>query len=308
VVAATGRALVDRRSERRRATEDREALVRAAAAQLPEAPWVASWLDDLRRLGPDAGTAKAAARVLLALDGERQVSRVDLAAQVLGDAHGLDEDTPLCGLVLRGLAGRLGVDVPGGSAGRRELWRLAGVSGDRVSSTCLVLRLPLLGAVLAARLAGGDPIHLTRRDLERYTVEVPVNTRVLVCENPRVLEAVADLELDAAVVCVSGNPNLVTLDVLSALAGCGAVLDYHGDFDWPGIAIANRIGSLAGARPWAMDAEDYDSATTATALPLRGTAVGANWDDGLAAAMQRRGVAIHEEAVLPDLLERLRSR
>ncbi|WP_267881538.1 DUF2399 domain-containing protein [Streptomyces sp. NRRL WC-3725] len=33
---------------------------------------------------------------------------------------------------------------------------------------------------------------------------------------------------------------------------------YHGDFDWPGIALANRIIHRYGVQPWRMGAEEYE--------------------------------------------------
>ena len=41
--------------------------------------------------------------------------------------------------------------------------------------------------------------------------------------------------------CASGEPNLVVNRVLSDLASSGARMYYHGAFDWPGVAIANRV-------------------------------------------------------------------
>lgn len=127
---------------------------------------------------------------------------------------------------------------------------------------------------------------------------------MLVCENPRVLEAVADTERPIAVVCGAGNPNLVTVAVLQALAGCGATLDYHGDFDWPGLAIANRVITLTGARPWSMTTAGYTAAGGSSSLRLRGPAVEASWDDRLTPTMRQMDLAVHEEALLPELLDR----
>jgi uncharacterized protein (TIGR02679 family) len=92
------------------------------------------------------------------------------------------------------------------------------------------------------------------------------------------------------------------LDVLSQIA---APLNYHGDFDWPGMAIANRLVVQAGTRPWMMAARDYRAAADRIAggVPLLGTAVEASWDTALTEAMRSRGIAGHEEAVLEPLLE-----
>jgi hypothetical protein len=78
---------------------------------------------------------------------------------------------------------------------------------------------------------------------------------------------------------------------------------YHGDFDWPGIAIANRLVSSVGVVPWLMSGPDYTSAADGSALVLTGPAVDAGWDVRLRPCMQERGRAVHEEAVLPTLIQ-----
>jgi uncharacterized protein (TIGR02679 family) len=99
--------------------------------------------------------------------------------------------------------------------------------------------------------------------------------------------------------------------LLQRLADDRAVMRYRGDFDWPGIAIANRIVSDFGAKPWRMGAADYEAALVAAGesmieLPrLTGDSVAAAWDGELAPAMSRAGWAVHEELMLEDLLSDL---
>jgi len=229
--------------------------------------------------------------------------------QQAGDAHALDDGRPLGQCVLRGLAIAAGVAPPYGASARRALWERFGVAVDCVSSTCLVLGLrPQAGGPGASRLRmaadSGDPVHLTAWDIRRCSPAVAARTPVLVCENPRVLEAFAERHGGRfAVVCVAGEPNLVTLDVLRALGDGGAALRYHGDFDWPGIAIANRLRATVGIEPWHMSAADYRPAVRAGGPPLIGRPVAASWDSELGQAMREHDVAVHEEAVLGDLLE-----
>jgi uncharacterized protein (TIGR02679 family) len=85
----------------------------------------------------------------------------------------------------------------------------------------------------------------------------------------------------------------------------GANLAYHGDFDWPGVQIANGLAARLSVVPWRFRASDYLEAPPE--LPLEGTPIAASWDPDLADAMSRRGCAVHEEAVLSSLLEDLRS-
>jgi len=245
------------------------------------------------------------------------VSRGDLAATCAGGAHALDDGTTLAQVVLRGLAAAAGEQAPTSTAARRELWERFGVATDAVSSTCLTLGLrphDPRGATVARRLRlaadAGDPVHLTPWDLRQGPLRFGSRPFVLVCENPRVLEAVAQRHGGAvAVVCTAGQPSMVVLDVLSRLAASGMPLRYHGDFDWPGIAIANRLVERLGVRPWLMAAPDYERSAVggspSARLALAGRPVEPVWDPELGAAMRHRGIAVHEEAVLDDLLTAL---
>jgi len=319
-----GRRLVDRPASRnqrfRRRTEPFDAAAQWLAdhPQVAAEPWLAPWLDGLRRHGVLSRRMDGASSVLGALDvldavrvggATAGVARTQLAAAVLHDAHGLDDGSPVAQLVLRALACALEVPVPRDAAGRRDLWQSAGVSADAVSSTCLTFGLRWERRNPAANAwddaAGrGDPLHLTRWDLDRSTAALRAPSTVLVCENPRVLEAVAQSRTDTvAIVCASGRPNLVVREVLRRCVAASTRLHYHGDFDWPGIAIAHQVMDLCGAVPWRMGADDYLSAPGG--VPLIGVGMEARWDDDLAAAMRSRGVAVHEEAVLDSLLDGL---
>ena len=87
--------------------------------------------------------------------------------------------------------------------------------------------------------------------------------------------------------------------------GAGAELWYHGDFDWPGVAIAADVIARYGGRPWRMSASDYRSAAAA-GVSLRGEPVDAPWDPGLREAMRATGYAVYEETVGNQLLADLR--
>jgi uncharacterized protein (TIGR02679 family) len=309
VESITGTPLVDRRKRRAQRVADREAPFVLARSLLAGEPWLEPWIDDVRRSGALSRTAdpdlavRHAAAVLARLP--TATSRTELATAVGGNAHALDDGTAAAALVLRALAAQSGELPPTTTAERRDLWERFGVRVDLVSTTCLTLGLRATGAI-AARLDlaadAGDPVHLTAWDLRRCVLDPP--TSVLVCENPRVLEAVAErFGGRVAAVCTSGQPALVVLDVLHALAG--AHLRYHGDFDWPGIAIANRLAAEAGVVPWHMGADDYLGALGEARLPLAGAPAEPVWDAELGAAMRHHGLAVHEEAVLGDLLATL---
>lgn len=319
LTALDGRAPQNRPAARAARNEAREQPLRIAASQL-QTPWAAEWIAWLRSTGVLTARADAqrcvqdAVTVLQELTANSAPpttrSRVEIGARLLGDAHALDRDRLLHRLVLRGLAAAAAVPMPESSQEVERLWAQFGIEPDLLSRTCLVWRLRASGdGSTAGRIneasAAGDPIHLTEWDVRRIESVHPVAAgRVLVCENPRVLEAFAERGLPGwSVVCTAGEPNLVVDRVLGQLAAAGAKLRYHGDFDWAGVAIANRVLQRTGAQAWLMTRADYLRAVRPDGPELVGRMVSASWDPTLAEAMHTQGRGVHEEAVLTQLLD-----
>jgi len=310
----------------RRAVLREHANAALVAAGLGGRGWAADWLDRLWRGGLPARlptdevrriVGQAATTLGLTVGEHAGLwSRGELAQVVTGTAHGLDDDTPLTRLVLRGLA--LAVtgepDQPAGAAERRALWEAAGVTTDTVATTALTYGLRPLGdgwraAQLRTRADECAETHLTLREVHRLGPLHLAPQTVYVCENPRVLEAAAEAGVVVPIVCTMGNPTTVTRAVLdAATASPGVRLAYHGDFDWPGIAIAERIIGRYDARPWRFTAADYRRAVAEAAgrgtplRPLTGRPATASWDPALAEAMSGTDLAVHEEAVIETLL------
>lgn len=237
-----------------------------------------------------------------------------LASTVTGNAHGLDRTTVTAGLVLRVLAGAANLPAPQTSAQVREVWERAAVSTDAVSGTVLTwaLRPPGTGmwaAMMRERADLGLVTHLTVVELQTATAPVEAGTSVWVCENPQVLQAAARAGVERVLVCTSGNPSSAGWMLLRSLLAAGAEVAYHGDFDWPGVAIAGRVLE-AGAQPWRMGADDYRAAAAQAGnggIELAGSPVRTPWDPDLACVMAATGVAVHEEACLDVLLGDLTS-
>jgi uncharacterized protein (TIGR02679 family) len=329
VAATTARRgpLVDLPARRADVAARRRAVWTSAREELAQCgmaaePWVEAWIESVRPVVARVPAARAseamttAVRCLsrLSWSGVRR-GRTELATSVAGDSHALDDGTLISTLVLRAIAARVGSTSPVSAADRRRLWHQAGVLGDEVSTTVLTLGLTPQGAspvakALRLRSDAGCESHLTLRDLLRLDSCVPAGTPVWICENPRVLEAVMDAYADGArvvMVCVAGNPTFVVTSLLARMVESGAALHYRGDFDWPGVAIANRVVSEFGAVPWRMGHADYEAALAAAGkgfadLPaLEGRKVEAAWDAELTLSMERAGKAVHEEGML-DLL------
>ncbi|QDY78089.1 TIGR02679 family protein [Streptomyces qinzhouensis] len=331
-----GPPLTDRRAVRADMAARREQVWSSLASSLDASPlsgreWARRWYDLLRRAGVPGGVAPEAAvrtlqqavHVLTALLGPERngaLGRGELAAMVTGSAHGLDDGTWLARLVQRGVALAHGTEVPDDAAGRRALWRLVSITPDEVSSTVLVYGLRPDGEgwrerALRERAEQHAEAHLTPRDLHGlHGLRLPAGTLIRICENPRVVEAAADAACVHPLVCTSGSAATVVLTLLDALAATGCRFAYHGDFDWPGIALANRVMRRYEALPWRMGAVDYEhlaarnQAEGIPQLALDGRPVSADWDPELAPAMIALGVALHEEATLELLVADLSPR
>ena len=239
----------------------------------------------------------------------------ELAALSCHDAHALDAGRATASLVLAVLRPANSAESEYPEA-LRQRWASLGVILNELAAPALLLNLSADGEGAAAGLLrraceSAEPLHLSLRALLRDPPRWSVRGRtVFVCENPTVLARAAD-RLGAGcqpLVCTEGMPGTAPQVLLRQLAGAGACLRYHGDFDWPGIGIGNLVMGRFGAEPWRFGAADYRHAAEHSQLALDGEPVGACWDTELTASMRELGRAIHEEAVLAELLSDLAQR
>lgn len=301
-----------------------DALVRADLARLDWVPLWVQWLHAsgvIARLGVEDASVRL--RGAVAALGEMATALVpgepavptpqalgELASRSTGSAHGLDDGHSAAALVLRAASIALDVAAPASSAERRLLWQRLGVEPDLVSGTALVWALRPPGAdpwssMMNERADLGLVTHLTVHELRQVGVALAApDTVIFACENPQVLQSLADAGTQRPLACLSGNPSTAGLMLAERVR-----LRYHGDFDWPGVAIARRI-LQGGAEPWRMGAADYRAAVrqvpAQNRLALTGRSQATPWDVDLADDMRRLGVAVHEESLINTLLADLR--
>jgi uncharacterized protein (TIGR02679 family) len=324
IVSSIAGPLRDRPAERAAAWSEEQELwsLLAAHPALRRHPGLEEWLAALRRSGswrrldrPRESLLDAMA-VLDRLPQSARRGRGNLAVAVLGDAHGLDDTSPVGRLVLTALACLDGTTLPLRATDRRRLWAERGVISDETSSTVLTLGLrslaagPLTEAACGWASAGMPlPIPLAAVLSERW--RAPAGTVVWVCENPSVLAAAAGT--GQTVVCVEGRPSVAANLLLASLAEGGARLRYHGDFGAGGISIANAVIGGIGAEPWRFGTVDHAWAlerARVSSVPLRalrGAVPDAVWDSDLGASVRASGVEIEEELVVDLLLSDLAS-
>ena len=316
----TGGPLRDRPAERAREQDAEERLWREAADHpaLGLFPELSTWLDHVRAVGylrrisagDPAGLLRGALDVLARLPSPG-IGRAVLACEVFSEAHALDDDRPVTRLILSALAQLSGFPPPGGAAARRGLLDQFGVLCDETSSSVLVhgLRPEPRGPLTRAFglfCDAGVPFRVTLQMLHLEPWICQATEQVRICENPAVISAASDRYGAGCepILCTEGMPSVATRRLLTMLVGARVRLLYHGDFDAWGIRIANLIISGYDARPWRFDSQEYGRCLE------RGLGVEvaqwhraeACWDRELGDLMSRRGVEIHEEQVLEDLL------
>lgn len=289
-----------------------------------EAP-AGAWLDELRATGLLKRIAKGdprRARQLLR-DALRVIERLpargvpiaQLAATSTGNSHALDPGEPVGTLVIRYLSLANSSERLEGAEERRHAWASAGVLCDELSSPVLVLNLVSdsptpTGEALRLHSRTGEPYRLSIRQLLRDQSLFRSDrrlSRIFVCENPTIVAAAANrLGIRCApLICIEGQPKTASRLLLDQMEAGGCKLLYHGDFDWPGIQIANLLYRRHGFIPWRFTASDYRSLTGS--LPLTGNPTDALWDPELKISMITSGRTIHEEQLIDTLLADLSS-
>jgi uncharacterized protein (TIGR02679 family) len=256
----------------------------------------------------------------------RGMTRAQLAATTLGDAHALDGGQAVATLVLAAwreriepqqihehdslpIEGRTTVEI--GDERVRDIWAKAGVLVNELARPALFLNLDIDGR-RTPPLLSGEPSYASLRFLLRSNPAWDVKGRnIYVCENANLLAIAAD-KLGAncaAMVCTDGMPAAAQRVMLHQLVTAGGRLRYHGDYDWPGLRIGNYVIREYGALPWRFDASEYLTAVARAPRPglaLAGPEVGASWDESLTAAMRVHQLAIAEESLADELLKDLR--
>ena len=299
------------REEQRLLEEHWHTLFDDARARARDDLALIAWIDRLersnllRRFGGDPAPAEKLLECAIEIAQRlpaKGIPIAELAALSTGDSHALDSGRPLASLIME-LAADSEIED------RRDIWASLGVLCDELSAPVLTLNLMSCSTGMTARALrlhaeAGEPYRLSTRQLLR---EVPVfdaaeHTTVYVCENPTVVAAAASRlgANSAPIICTEGQPRTACRLLLKRLTESGIALAYHGDFDWPGIQIANLIYRRHGFTPWRFSAADYRRESGS--LSLNGAPVEALWDPDLSPAMIETGHVIHEEQLLDTLL------
>jgi uncharacterized protein (TIGR02679 family) len=255
------------------------------------------------------------------------MTRAQLAANTLGDAHALDNGRPTATLVLAVWRDVIAPDAqidetvsalqeddriqPEAADERnRDIWARAGVLVNELARPALLLNLCARANARYAE-ASGEPDYASLQFLLRSSPCWNVGGQdIFVCENPNLIAIAADRlgRRCAPMICTDGMPAAAQRTILSQVVRAGARLRYHGDFDWPGLRIANHVIREYAARPWQFGASEYAAAIQVAPRPgltLEGSPVVPSWDEELGTLMQAHQLSIAEESVAGLLLQDL---
>jgi uncharacterized protein (TIGR02679 family) len=231
------------------------------------------------------------------------VDRRRLGQEVLGNPHALDSRRPLASFLLDILI-VTGVATP--RMRPREAWKCAGVLSDGVHDGMAIVGVAPVGMVLGDGLL----VVLPPRTLATAIWPAPVPGRedVFITENPSILEAalgIPGLQMMCTLGTVYDSPSSEMLAALTRMGERDYRLHVRGDFDSFGLEhVGTLLREVPGAVPWRMSVADYLATTASgdgTGLSAK-FPLSADWDPGLVAAMQERGLAGNEEALLEVLL------
>ena len=310
--------LIDHAEQRQLKKAAWKDLFHQAASKDPR-PALHQWLDMLAATGllkrlsqniDDAEQLMNHCMAMAALLPAKNLVTEELAARVTGDAHGLDEGRPLNTLVTSMIGYLYGQERQTTASERRSAQKTMGLMPNRLTSTVLTLGLkaagdPFMAQILNAYAEVHEPCRLSLNQLLTHPPHFEKPGDIYICENPAIVQAAAVRirKPKAPLICIEGQPGQAAQKLLSALQKNGAMLWYHGDFDWPGVKIANFVMRQYGAKAWRMEARDYLAANPG--IHLAGEPATPIWSQALGQAMERRGLAIHEETVSDDLLRDL---
>ena len=318
--AAEDSLVTDKRKQLQR-RQDAQSIIQQHTAHWQE-DWRTEWNDWLFRFGlmasidaTEADKLATNTRKLLdhlkLLESSQLTARNDIAANLFGSAHALDDGTLLERASRRALWCEFDSKVD--YADGRQVWHEAGITTDSISTPVLVWQLALnpetaLGKLCSSANDACIPLHLSHFALSRHKIEFNAPEKpVYVFENPRLLEAAAEKALPHTVITTNGNPASSVITLITSLINQGATVFYHGDFDAAGIAICRRMVTL-GCTAWKMRTEDYlQGLNKASARQLglpedEGQCGPTPWDINLQQAMQTHRRVVHEELMLEELL------
>ncbi|MFI9191154.1 DUF2399 domain-containing protein [Streptomyces californicus] len=270
LIEAAGLHIPDTASTRTVARRLRTEIDSHAAHALPDAPLLN---ERLRSYGISEDTLEerrflidALARAHAVLPLPRRLSLARLAHHCAADPHYFDLNGNGRGALLVLLArDLLNAEQPDTPAGDRGLLARLGIVADRLSQTVLLFNVQATGdgpSDRALNLAYKDrrPAHLTLHDLTAHPPTLQAGQRLLVVENVSLIDEALERGVTRPLACTRGTLSAVDHTLLALARDAGLALEYAGDHDPWGHAIAATVHDRYRATLVAMDDAAHRSA------------------------------------------------
>lgn len=185
-----------------------------------------------------------------------------LGAQVTGNPHYFDRNTKPGRLLISCLGHIHGVTTPSHAQGILELYVLAKITPDDISSSVVIKNIDLFqGDKIHQGVAGfnelNEPCVVTLGNLANVS-HASSKPCVFVFENQMVFSYLASERLDnCSLVCTSGQLKVAALKLFEMLDRKVRIF-YSGDFDPEGLQIADKLlGRFPNVTPWGFSEELY---------------------------------------------------
>jgi uncharacterized protein (TIGR02679 family) len=245
------------------------------------------------------------------------------AAEMTGDAHGLDRDQLTGRLFYWGIAARLKmpfseetphfsldeeVVIGGGSEEIRKHYAKVGIALDDMSSNAMIV--------------GWGPFHqlpvwLPLFSVERLETVLPLIQELYVVENPSIFGSLIDhwdnqdKSVPFPLLCTNGQPSLAALRLMDFAARNHTRIYYSGDFDVKGLEMASLLHKRFGDQfiPWCMDAQSYITVDHPNLLcfsekeELWLSRMQLAWDEELLKILLVKGKKVFQEHIMKNLLD-----
>lgn len=188
------------------------------------------------------------------------------AAEISGNPHYFDRGTTAGQLLMHALCQQENREFPQSAYQWRETLLCAGIVPDNVSSMVHAYGLRLLTKdgwhpAYDAYCRLKEPCVITMENLRGIISARVSEGRVYVVENEMVFSYLVNQAKteDFTLLCTSGQPRSVALELVPFILAGGAEIYYSGDIDPDGIRIADRLWRKFGdgIRLWRMSPEDY---------------------------------------------------
>ena len=188
------------------------------------------------------------------------------ATDISKDPHFFDRGTFSGGLFLQGLEFTLNMETPTDAEEVSELYYLAGIVSDKISSFTVAKGVRLFNEKEEhAAFKGFNNLNedfiVTLSNLDTIKKARAIGNKVFVVENPNAFSAICDIlkEEEFSLVCTNGQLKLASLILLDMLVCGGCEIYYSGDFDGGGLLIAERLKNRYGGKLvfWHFGVDDY---------------------------------------------------